>query len=83
MTSTCIVFLFGLIRLGLANWSDITLWKMATIIALLVAGYLFTGAFTGFSILLGLGVIFALYGLFDPGFGRERASEKGPIPNAP
>ncbi|ANH08787.1 membrane protein [Shinella sp. SUS2] len=83
VTSTCIVFLFGLIRLGLANWSDITLWKMATIIALLVAGYLFTGAFTGFSILLGLGVIFALYGLFDPGFGRERASEKGPIPNAP
>jgi hypothetical protein len=39
--------------------------------------YLLIDAFSGFSILLGLGVLLAIYGLFDPGFGRWRASELG------
>jgi hypothetical protein len=34
-------------------------------------------AFAGFSILLGVGVLLAIYGLFDPGLGRWRASKLG------
>jgi hypothetical protein len=75
--STCIVFLFGAIGLGTGNRFRVPLWKMSTVVALLVAGYLLIGAFSGFSILLGLGVLLALYGLFDPAFGRWRASEVG------
>lgn len=77
VSSTCIVFLFGAIRLGIGNQFRVTMWKMSTVVMLLVAGYLLIGAFAGFSILLGLGVLLALYGLFDPGFGRWRSSELG------
>ncbi|WP_439605077.1 RcgA family putative transporter, partial [Shinella sp.] len=75
--STCTVFLFGAVRLGVGNQFRVTLWKMTTVVALLVAGYLLIGAFNGFSIILGLGVLLALYGLFDPGLGRWRTSELG------
>jgi hypothetical protein len=75
--STCIVFLFGALRLDIGNQFRVTLWKMSTVVALLVAGYLLIGAFAGFSILLSIGVLFALYGLFDPGLGRWQTSELG------
>lgn len=75
--SVCIVFLFGATRLAADNRLRMTLWKMAMVVALLVAGYLFIGAFAGFSILLGLGSLFAFYGLLDPGFDLRRASESG------
>lgn len=80
--STCIVFLFGALRLGSDHRSRITLWKMSLVVALLVTGYLFIGVFAGFSILLGAGALFALYGLLDPGFDLWRASESGTNLNA-
>jgi hypothetical protein len=74
--STCFVFLYGAIRLGVGGRLHLPLWKMSAVVTLLVAGYLLIGAFAGFSILLGAGVLFAIYGLFDPWFGRWRASEQ-------
>ncbi|TIV64333.1 MAG: hypothetical protein E5V86_15745, partial [Mesorhizobium sp.] len=75
--STCVVFVYGSIRLGVGSRVQTPLWKMSAVVVLLVAGYLLIDAFAGFSILLGVGVLSAIYGLFDPGFGRWRASELG------
>lgn len=75
--STCFVFLYGAIRLGIGSQFQVPLWKMSAVVALLVASYLLIDAFSGFSILLGLGVLLAIYGLIDPGFGHGRASELG------
>lgn len=75
--STCVVFLYGAIRLGIGSQFQGPLWKMSAVVALLGSSYLLIDAFSGFSILLGLGVLLAVYGLIDPGFGRGRASELG------
>ncbi|MET4689472.1 RcgA family putative transporter [Sinorhizobium fredii] len=75
--STCVVFLFASVRLGVGSRFRVLLRKMAAVVSLLVAGYLLIGALAGFSILLGVGVLFATYGLFDPGFGQWRATELG------
>jgi hypothetical protein len=56
---------------------QVSLWRMSAIMTLLVASYVLTDAFPGFSILLGVGVLLAIYGLIDPGLGRGRASELG------
>lgn len=75
--STCFVFLYGSIRLGVERRFCMPLWRMSAVVASLVAGYLLIDAFAGFSILLGLGVLPAIYGLFNPGFGRLRARDLG------
>lgn len=75
--STSVVFLFGSLRLRAGGRFRALLWKMTAVVSLLVAGYLLIGAFAGFSILLGAGVLIAVYGLFDPGFGQWRATELG------
>ncbi|HKX51549.1 MAG TPA: hypothetical protein VJQ48_14050 [Candidatus Binatia bacterium] len=75
--STCVVFLFGSIRLRIGGRFRALLWKMTAVVSLLVAGYLLIGAFAGFSLLLGVGVLLAVYSLFDPGFGQWRATELG------
>ncbi|TIS18077.1 MAG: hypothetical protein E5X07_33180, partial [Mesorhizobium sp.] len=73
--STCVVFVYGSIRLGVGSRFQVPLWKMSAVVALLVVGYLLIDAFAGFSILLGVGVLLAIYGLIDPGFGDgERAN---------
>ncbi|RWI89859.1 hypothetical protein [Mesorhizobium sp.] len=73
--STCVVFVYGSIRLGVGSRFQVPLWKMSAVVAFLVAGYLLIDAFAGFSILLGVGVLLAIYGLIDPGFGDgERAN---------
>jgi hypothetical protein len=46
---------------------------MSTVVALLIASYLLIDAVPGFSILLALSVLSAIYGLFNPGFGISRA----------
>ncbi|MBL8577262.1 MAG: hypothetical protein JNK47_08565 [Mesorhizobium sp.] len=75
--STCFVFLYGAIRLRIGSQFRAPLWKMSAVVALLLVSYLLVDAFSGFSILLGLGVLLAIYGLIDPGLGRGRASELG------
>ena len=69
--STGVVFLYGSIRLGGGSRFQLSLWKMSAVVALLFAGYLLIGAFAGFSILLGIGVLIGIYGLCDPGFGHQ------------
>ncbi|MGJ7042218.1 hypothetical protein J2Y63_005500 [Shinella sp. BE166] len=73
VVSTSIVFLFACVRLGLDTRIRKTLWIMSTVVALLIASYLLIDAFPGFSILLALSVLSALYGLFNPGYGTWRA----------
>lgn len=68
----CVVFLYGAIRLSVEH---LPLWRMSAVISLLVAGYLLIDAFAGFSILLGIGVLLAICGLVDPGFGQSRANK--------
>jgi hypothetical protein len=75
--STCFVFLYSSIRLGVGGRFHAPLWKMSAVVALLVVSYLLIDAFAGFSALMAISVLVALYGLFDPGFRRWRASEWG------
>lgn len=72
--STCFVFLDASIRLGVGLRCHFPFWAMSAVVAILFAGYVLTDAFAGFSILLGVGVLLAIYGLFDPGLGRASAS---------
>lgn len=69
--STCAVFFLAHLQLSEMNRSRSLFLKMSAVIGLLVAGYLVIGLFNGFSILLGIGAILGLYGLFDPGLGRN------------
>lgn len=75
--SACFVFLYGSIRLGVGSRFHAPLWMMSMVVALLVVSYLLIDAFAGFSTLLAITVLLALYGLIDPGFGRWRTSELG------
>lgn len=75
--ATCFVFLYGAIQLRTGSQFRVPLLKMSAVVVLLLISYLLVDAFSGFSILLGVGVLLAIYGLIDPGFGRGRASELG------
>jgi hypothetical protein len=75
--STIIVFLYGSIRLGAGSRFHFPMWKMSAAVGLLFTSYLLIDAFTGFSILLCLAVLLAMYGLIDPELGRWRASDWG------
>lgn len=74
-SATCVVFLYGFVRVGRGRRLNAPLGRMATAVTLLAAAYLFIDAFPGFSILLGAAVVFAIYGLFDPGFGTRLPDE--------
>lgn len=77
VVSSCIVFVFGSVRIGAARHLRTTLWKTSSIVTFLALSYLTIGAFAGFSILLALGVLSALYGLFDPWLRRSQANDLG------
>lgn len=79
--ATCVVFLYGSVRLGSGSWFNASYKKMAAVVAFLVADYLLIGAFPGFSILLSIGVLLAIYGLFDPSYGRRQVIERGGKPS--
>lgn len=72
--SACFVFLYGTIRLSGRRFRG-PLWMMSAVVVLLVVSYLLIDAFSGFSILMSVGVLVAIYALIDPGFGRTQASE--------
>jgi hypothetical protein len=75
--SACVVFMYGSIRLGVGRRRHFPLWRMSTIVGLLFTSYLLIDAFAGFSILLGIGALVAIYGLVDPELGQRRAGELG------
>jgi hypothetical protein len=66
-------FLHAIIRTGLGHRLGAPSGKMVVAITLLGAVYLLIGAFIGFSLLLGVSVLLATYGLFDPAFGLRTA----------
>ncbi len=73
--STCFVFLYGVTRTGAGNHFKVTLWKMSAVVMLLFASYLSIDTFSGFTVLMFVGLLIAIYGLFDPALGSRRASE--------
>jgi len=84
--ATCTVFLYGSVRIYTASGHQgdnvrgryrRKLGIMSAVIAFLVIVYLLIDALTGFSILLGIGLLAAVYGLFYPGFGTERSADQG------
>ncbi|PZX14189.1 hypothetical protein LX81_02988 [Palleronia aestuarii] len=75
--SACTVFLYGCVRIGLSGPYRAALRKMMVVVVLEVLAYLSMGAFSGFSVLLVLGILLATYGLFDPGFGTSQVAAKG------
>jgi len=70
--SAFVVFVYGFLRLARGKRFRVILWKMAAVVGLLFASYLLIDAFDGFSIFLGVSVLLAVYGLFDPEFGGRR-----------
>lgn len=70
--SSGVVFLYASIRLGSARWLSVPLGQMAGVVAFLGVAYLLIGVFTGFSIVLGMSALLAIYGLLNPSFGRRR-----------
>ncbi|WP_299820651.1 hypothetical protein [uncultured Jannaschia sp.] len=75
--STCTVFLYGFVRIGLSGPYRAAVVKMMVVVVLEVLAYLSMGAFSGFSVLLVLGILLATYGLFDPGFGTGQVATRG------
>ncbi|MFW7354677.1 MAG: RcgA family putative transporter [Brucella sp.] len=73
--STCFVFLYGVLRAGSGGQYKAAFWKMTAVVALLFASYLSIDAFSGFTVLMFVGLLIAIYGLFDPALGSRRASE--------
>lgn len=72
--SANVVFLYGLIRIGLGSRFIAPLGKMVAVVTLTGIACILIGAFAGFSILLGVSVILAIYGLFDPAFGTRQTT---------
>ncbi|NLS07313.1 hypothetical protein HGP14_28940 [Rhizobium sp. P32RR-XVIII] len=76
--STLVVFVYGSICLrAIGTRFHVPLWKMAAVVTWLFATYLLVDAFVGFSIVLGSGVLVAVFSLVDPGLGSRRSSEIG------
>jgi hypothetical protein len=73
--SASVVFLYGLVRIGLGSGFSVPLGKMVATLTLSGTAYLLVGAFEGFSILLGASALLAIYGLFDPAFGTRQPSK--------
>ena len=72
----CVVFTFGVTRIGLKGRLNIPLLRMTAAVLFLILVYFLIGAITGFSVLLGMGILVALYGLFDPGFGTSKMVQR-------
>jgi hypothetical protein len=72
--SASVVFLYGLIRIGLGSGFSAPLAKMVAAVTLSGTAYILIGTFEGFSILLGVSVLVAVYGLFEPAFGTQQPS---------
>lgn len=75
--SCCFVFLYGASRMSYGKLRPNTWVKQRAFVTLVVLSYLLVNAFVGFSILLGVGLIIAVYGIFHPGLGLDHAVEEG------
>ena len=82
----CLVFFNGYVRLtrawgrqsgGIGTRFRVIRRNMLAVFVLLLANFFLIGAFAGFSILLSVGVLIAIYSLIDPGLGRGREDDLG------
>ena len=71
------VYLYGAVRIGPNGLSGISLGRATATVGLLVVAYLSVGAIDGFSLLLGIALLVAVYGLFVPDFGFRRHERRG------
>jgi hypothetical protein len=67
----CVVFIYAATRIRLRGSPEIPLARMTAALVFLVLVYLLIGVITGFTVLLGIGVLVAVYGLCDPRFGAS------------
>lgn len=67
---TCAVFVYAALRLGYNRRSSLPVWKMSVVVGTVFGGYLVINAFVGFSVILIVGGLLALFGLFNPRFER-------------
>lgn len=65
----CAVYLYAHIRIGSAGMARKAMFRKNLAVAALVAAYLMIGVIPGFSLLIGVALIVAFFGLFDPDFG--------------
>lgn len=70
--SSCVVFIYSSVRFDRGAQLRFSLTKMNAIVVVLLTGYFLIGSFSGFSVLLGVAVTCAIYGLFVPGFGTRQ-----------
>ncbi len=63
------IYLYGTIRIGASVSAGHSLVRANLVVIFLVAVYMLIGVIPGFSLLLGAGLVVAVYGLFDPDFG--------------
>lgn len=63
------VYLYAAIRIGITTPFQVPLARPTTAVVFLVLVYLLIGVVAGFSILLAIAIVVAVYGLFDPNFG--------------
>lgn len=75
--SCSFVFLYSASRMSYGKLRPNTWVKQRAAMTLVVLSYLLVNAFVGFSILLGVGLIIAVYGIFNPGLGLDLAFEEG------
>ncbi len=73
----CTVYLYGALRIRPKGKPGVLLARATAGVALLVVAYLSIGAFDGFSLLLGVALLIAVYGLFVPDFGVRRHEWRG------
>lgn len=74
--SSCVVFVYGAVRIGFDSNFHLALRNMAVVVALLFCAYISIDAFRGFTIFLGFGVVLATCGLVNPGMLLWRVRSK-------
>ena len=75
---TCAVMIYGIFRVRMPAGENAVAFRMAMALLVIVAAYLFVGAFPGFTVLLVVAVLLGIYGLIDPDYGvsgTPRSSE--------
>jgi hypothetical protein len=75
--ATIVPFFYMLFRVGLNSGPNTGLPKMIAAVLLLVLAYVSIGAFNGFSVLIWIASLIAVFGLVDPGYGSRPAAYEG------
>ncbi len=75
--ATGVPFFYALFQVGFSDGYKPDLARMTAAVVVLVVAYIFIGKFDGFSVLLGIAMLLAAYGLFDPAFGSRQTTDEG------